>query len=92
VRIDVAYEQVLAADNAASGATIAMVDQLEMQISLAGDLSEEQRDRLFEIANRCPIHRMLTSGVKIQSRLSAEAAQAGNSYEISKKTSAGGIE
>ena len=76
VHIDVAYEQVLAADNAASGVTIGMVDQFEMQISLAGDLSDEQRNRLFEIANRCPIHRMLTSGVKIQSRLSAEAAQA----------------
>jgi len=85
VRIDVAYEQVLAADNAASGATIGMVDQFEMQISLAGDLSEDQRDRLFEIATRCPIHRMLTSGVKIQSRLSAEATQAGKSFEIFQK-------
>ena len=92
VHIDVAYEQVLAADNAASGVTIGMVDQFEMQISLAGDLSDEQRNRLFEIANRCPIHRMLTSGVKIQSRLSANAVQAGNGFEISKKTSAGGIE
>jgi len=76
VHIEVVHERVLAADNAASGATIGMVDQFEMQISLAGDLSDEQRNRLFEIANRCPIHRMLTSGVKIQSRLSAEAAQA----------------
>jgi putative redox protein len=69
VHIDVAYERVLAEDNTASGATIGMVDQLEMQISFAGDLSEDQRNRLFEIANRCPVHRLLTSGVKIQSRL-----------------------
>ena len=46
-----------------------MVDQLEMQVSLAGDLSEDQRNRLFEIANRCPIHRMLTGQVQIQARL-----------------------
>ena len=91
VQVDVSYEGVLA-DNAAPGATIGMVDQLEMRISLAGDLSEDQRNRLFEIANRCPIHRMLTSGVKIQSRLTATAVQAGKSSENSKKTSAGGIE
>ena len=69
LHVEVTYERVLAADNTASGATIGMVDQLEMQICLAGDLSEEQRNRLLEIANRCPIHRMLTSGVKIQSQL-----------------------
>ena len=92
VHIVVAYERVLAADNAASGETIGMVDEFEMQISLAGDLPEDQRDRLFEIATRCPIHRMLTSGVKIQSRLSAEATQAGKSPEGSKATSVGGVE
>jgi len=52
VHVDVAYERVPAADNATSGATIGMVDRLEMQISLSGDLSEDQRNRLFEIANR----------------------------------------
>jgi putative redox protein len=92
VHIDVAHERVLAADNAASGATIGMVDQFEMQICLAGDLSEDQRNRLLEIANRCPIHRMLTSGVKIHSRLSAKAAQAGKSPEVSQETLVGGIE
>ena len=92
VHIDVTHGRVLAADDAASGTKIEMIDQFEMQISFAGDLSEDQRNRLFEIANRCPIHRMLTSGVKIQSRLSAEAAQAGKSSEVSQKTLVGGIE
>ena len=91
VHIDVAYERVLAAGSTESGATKGMVDQFEMNISLTGNLSEDQRHRLFEIADRCPIHRMLTSGVKIQSRLSAEAAQR-KSPEGSKATSAGGIE
>jgi len=69
VHIDVAYERVLAADNTASGAAIGLADRFEMEISLVGDLSEQQRNRLFEIANRCPTHRILTSGAKIQSRL-----------------------
>jgi putative redox protein len=71
VHIDVAYERVLAADDTESSTTNGMVDQFEMQISLAGDLSEDQRNRLFEIANRCPIHRMLTAQVQIQARLIA---------------------
>jgi putative redox protein len=69
VHIDVAYDQLLAADNTASGAAIGMAGQFEMEISLVGDLSEEQRNRLFEVANRCPIHRILTSSATIQSRL-----------------------
>jgi putative redox protein len=69
VHIDVAYERVPAAGNTASGAAIGMADWFEMEISLVGDLSEEQRNRLCEVANRCPIHRILTSSAKIQSRL-----------------------
>lgn len=45
------------------------VDVLERVIELDGDLSEEQRERLLEIANRCPVHRTLTGEIRIQSRL-----------------------
>ena len=71
VHIELAHERVLAADNAASDSTVEMVDQLEMRISLVGDLSEDQRNRLFVMANRCPIHRMLTAQLSIQARLVA---------------------
>lgn len=40
------------------------------RISLRGDLSEEQRSRLLEIANKCPIHRLLTGTVRIRTELS----------------------
>jgi uncharacterized OsmC-like protein len=33
---------------------------------LAGDLDEEQRKRLLEIADKCPVHRMLTSEIDIR--------------------------
>ena len=69
--VHIAYARVTAGDDAAPDATIGMVDQLEMHIALAGDLSEDQRNRLFEIANRCPIHRMRTAQVQIQTRLVA---------------------
>lgn len=45
-----------------------MIDQMEMEISLTGNLSGDQRQRLLEIAGKCPVHRTLTSQVKINTR------------------------
>lgn len=40
-------------------------DRFERIISIEGDLNDEQRERLFEIAERCPIHKLLTSGARV---------------------------
>ena len=45
------------------------VDRIERAIELGGPLSKEQRARLLEIAQRCPVHRTLTSEINIQTRL-----------------------
>jgi putative redox protein len=37
----------------------AMIETLERKIVLRGPLSDEQRDDLLRIANRCPVHRTL---------------------------------
>lgn len=44
------------------------IDFIECDITLDGDLSADQRARLMDIADRCPVHRTLTSEVKIVSR------------------------
>jgi len=44
-------------------------EQIDVKISFVGELSEEQRRRLLEIAEHCPVHRMLASGVRIRSGL-----------------------
>ena len=46
-----------------------MLDEIESEISLRGELSAEQRNRLREIAERCPVHRTLTSEIKIRTQL-----------------------
>jgi uncharacterized OsmC-like protein len=46
-----------------------MLDVIECEIALNGELSAEQRNRLREIAERCPVHRTLTSEIKIRTRL-----------------------
>lgn len=35
------------------------IDRIEREIELTGDLSEEQRSRLLEIAGKCPVHQTL---------------------------------
>ena len=45
------------------------IDQFERELSLAGTLSDEQRKRMLEIADRCPVHRTLESDPQIVSEL-----------------------
>lgn len=42
---------------------------IRRDIRLAGDLDAEQRQRLLEIANACPIHRVLSGEVSVSSQL-----------------------
>ena len=52
-----------------------MLDRIDVVIELAGTLSEEQRRRIGEIAERCPVRRTLESKVEIRSELAAMAAK-----------------
>jgi len=45
-----------------------MLDRIERDIHFDGSLSDEQRSKLIEIANKCPVHRTLTSEINIQTR------------------------
>jgi putative redox protein len=42
-----------------------MLDQIERNIAIEGNLDAEQRKRLMEIADKCPVHRTLTSEIRI---------------------------
>jgi uncharacterized OsmC-like protein/alpha/beta superfamily hydrolase len=44
----------------------ARVDLIDRAIQLAGRLDDAQRARLLEIADRCPVHRTLTAGVRVE--------------------------
>jgi putative redox protein len=46
----------------------AMVDRLERTIRIDGDLADEVRARMLQIAERCPVHRTLAAGVRIVTR------------------------
>lgn len=42
---------------------------LEKELRVTGELDETQRARLLEIADKCPVHRMLSEGVSVRSRI-----------------------
>jgi putative redox protein len=45
------------------------ITQIERYISLTGDLTAEQRQRLLEIAQHCPVHKTLTGEISIKDYL-----------------------
>jgi putative redox protein len=45
------------------------IERIERTISLDGDLTQDQRDSLLAIANKCPVHRTLTGEISIVTKL-----------------------
>ena len=44
------------------------LDRITIQLELAGALTDQQRDKLRQIAAHCPVHKTLTSNISIQMR------------------------
>ncbi|MCP4656387.1 MAG: alpha/beta fold hydrolase [bacterium] len=68
VEVGLRHAKVDARDCAECETKTGRVDVIEREIELRGELSEEQRSRLVEIADRCPVHRTLSSETVIRSR------------------------
>ena len=45
------------------------IDHFERVLEIEGDLNQDQRARLLEIANKCPVHRTLHQEVEVNTRL-----------------------
>ena len=69
VTVDLKHEKVHAADCAECETREGRIDRIERVLTLEGNLDDAQRERLLEIANRCPVHRTLHSEVWIPTRL-----------------------
>jgi putative redox protein len=70
VSVDVTHDKVHAQDAGhANGGPGEKIDRFTRVIRLTGDLDADQRARLLEIADKCPVHRTLEGGAKIATRL-----------------------
>lgn len=65
VRVSLRHEKIHAVDEARVEDGDARVDHIDRDLELMGPLDAEQRARLAEIADRCPVHRTLTAGVRV---------------------------
>ncbi|MEL7461672.1 MAG: bifunctional alpha/beta hydrolase/OsmC family protein [Pseudomonadota bacterium] len=67
ISVDVTHDKVHAQD--AETATEVRIDRFHRLIRLAGDLDADQRARLLEIADKCPVHKTLETGAKVTTEL-----------------------
>jgi len=77
VQVRLTHSKIYAEDCVACDTKRGTLDQIDAEISLFGDLSEDQRQRLMEIADRCPIHRTLISEMHIRTTLTVAGAATG---------------
>ena len=68
VHVDVSHDKAHKPDAEASGQG-GKIDVFERVIHLEGDLTGEQRAKLLEIADKCPVHRTLESTARIETAL-----------------------
>ena len=69
VDVQLRHRKIHAKDCAECEDKTGKVDLIERDIELIGELSDEQRQRLLEIADKCPVHKTLHAEVKVTSRL-----------------------
>ncbi len=62
------HSKIYAADCAECDTKVGLLDRIERDIQFVGPLTAEQRAKLLEIANKCPVHRTLTSEISIRTR------------------------
>ena len=74
VTVTLRHAKIHAADCADCETKAGMLDRIDRTIGLEGELDAEQRRRLMEIADKCPVHRTLTSEVEIRTKEAAEAS------------------
>lgn len=69
VTVTLKHSKIYAKDCAECETRDGMLDQIERDIAMDGALDPEQRRKLMEIADKCPVHRTLTSEIRIVTKV-----------------------
>lgn len=65
VRVDLSFARVHASDCEDCEETEGYVERIKVHVHVDGDLDDEQKARLKEIATRCPVRKTLLKGLKV---------------------------
>jgi putative redox protein len=68
VTVNLRHFRIHASDCAECDTREGMVFRIERDIHFVGNLTPEQRSKLLDIANKCPVHQTLTSEINIRTR------------------------
>jgi putative redox protein len=68
VTVTLTHSKIHAEDCAECETKAGMLDQIDRVIAIEGNLDAGQRQKLMEIADKCPVHRTLTSEIHIVTR------------------------
>ena len=69
VQVKLTHEKIHASDCEECVTEEGKLDQITKTIFLKGDLTQEQRERLLEIAERCPVNKTITTECRVVSTL-----------------------
>lgn len=69
VTVRLRHSRIHAEDCAECETKQGMLDRIEREVTVDGALTDQQRSKLREIADKCPVHRTLTSEIVIQTTL-----------------------
>ncbi len=69
VRVHLQHSKIYSDDCGNCESSNAKIDQIERIIELEGNLTDEVKKRLLEIADKCPVHKTLLSDIKIKTSL-----------------------
>lgn len=75
ITVELTHGKVHAEDCEACPDVDRKVDRITRKIRVEGSLDDNQRGRLLEIADKCPVHRTLSSGVVVESALVADGTE-----------------
>ena len=68
VTVNLRHSKIHAIDCRDCETKIGKIDRIDREIHLVGNLEREQRTKLLEIADKCPVHRTLKSEIDIQTK------------------------
>ena len=68
VHVNLSHAKVHAEDCLNCASEASLIDHIEVEIRLVGELTDEQRRALLAVAEKCPVHRTLSSKIQIRTR------------------------
>jgi len=74
VTVRLRHSKIHAADCEACETKEGRLDHIERTVELTGAISDDQRTRLVDTANSCPVHRTLTSQIHVETRLASRVS------------------